>query len=91
MTLTIIEIIKPAEQGVSTPYLCRGDDESLYFVKGRNSGRSSLWAEWLAGHVGRVFGLPIPPFALASVPASLVRECPAELRPIGAGIAFASR
>ncbi|MDP2832267.1 MAG: hypothetical protein Q8Q28_02990 [Pseudomonadota bacterium] len=91
MPLTIIEIIKPAEQGLSTPFLCRGDDDALYFVKGRNSGRASQWAEWLAGHVGRAFGLPIPPFCLAQVPANLVRECPAELRPIGAGIAFASR
>jgi len=91
MSLTIIEIIKPAEQGLSTPFLCRGDDDALYFVKGRNSGRASQWAEWLAGHVGRAFGLPIPDFCLAEVPASLVWECPAALRPIGAGVAFASR
>lgn len=91
MPLTIIEIIKPAEQGLSTPFLCRGDDDLLYFVKGRNSGRASQWAEWLAGQVGRAFGLPIPPFRLVEVPANLVRECPAELRPIGSGIAFASR
>lgn len=90
MPLTIIEIIKPAEQGLSTPFLCRGDDDLLYFVKGRNSGRASQWAEWLAGHVGRAFGLPIPPFRLVDVPANLVRECPPELRPIGSGIAFAS-
>lgn len=50
MPLTIIEIIKPAVQGLSTPFLCRGDDDLLYFVKARNSGRASQWAEWLAGH-----------------------------------------
>lgn len=90
MTLTIIEVIKPAEQGLSTPFLCRGEDGELYFVKGRNSGRASQWAEWLAGQVGREFGLPIPPFRLVEVPANLVWECPSALRPIGSGIAFAS-
>lgn len=35
MPLTIVEIIKQAEQGLSSPFLCRGDDGTLYFVKGR--------------------------------------------------------
>lgn len=91
MPLTIVEIIKQADQGLSSPFLCRGDDGALYFVKGRASGRASLWAEWLAGHLGRAFGLPIPPFCIAEVPAILIRECPPELRPLGSGPAFASR
>lgn len=91
MPLTIVEIIKQADQGLSSPFLCRGDDGALYFVKGRASGRASLWAEWLAGHLGRAFGLPIPPFCIAEVPAALIRECPQELRPLGSGPAFASR
>lgn len=40
---------------------------------------------------GRAFGLPIPPFCIADVPAELIRECPAELRVLGSGPAFASR
>lgn len=91
MPLTIVEIIKQAEQGMSSPFLCRADDGALYFVKGRASGRASLWAEWLAGHLGRAFGLPIPPFCIVEVPAALIRECPPALRPLGAGPAFASR
>lgn len=91
MPLTIVEIIKPADQGLSSPFLCRGDDGALYYVKGRASGRASLWAEWLGGHLGQAFGLPIPPFYIAEVPAALVKECPPELRGIGAGPAFASR
>lgn len=91
MPLTIVEIIKQAEQGLSSPFLCRGDDGELYFVKGRASGRASLWAEWLGGHLGRAFGLPIPPFCIAEVPAALIRECPPELRLLGSGPAFASR
>ena len=90
MPLTIVEIIKQADQGLSSPFLCRGDDGELYFVKGRASGRASLWAEWLAGHVGRAFGLPIPRFCIAEVPAALIRECSPELRPLGSGPAFAS-
>lgn len=45
MPLTIVEIIKQAEQGMSSPFLCRADDGALYFVKGRASGRASLWAD----------------------------------------------
>jgi len=91
MRLTIVEIIKQAEQGLSSPFLCRGDDGELYFVKGRASGRASLWAEWLGGHLGKALGLPIPPFCIAEVPAALIRECPQELRALGSGPAFASR
>lgn len=90
MSLTIVEIIKQADQGLSSPFLCRGEDGEIYFVKGRASGRASLWAEWLAGHLGRALGLPIPPFRLVDVPAELVRECPQGLRGIGAGLAFGS-
>lgn len=91
MSLSIVEIIKQADQGLSSPFLCRGDDGELYFVKGRASGRASLWAEWLAGHLGRSFGLPIPPFCIADVPAELIRECSPELSRLGSGPAFASR
>ncbi len=91
MSLTIVEVIKPADQGLSSPFLCRADDGVLYYVKGRASGRASQWAEWLAGHLGRALGLPIPPFGIVHVPAELVRECPPNLRGIGCGPAFASR
>lgn len=90
MPLTIVEIIKQAEQGLSSPFLCRGEDGEQYYVKGRASGRTSLWAEWLAGHLGRAFGLPIPHFCVAQIPAALIRECPPELRSLGSGPAFAS-
>lgn len=88
--LQIVEILRPAEQGRSTPYLCRGEDGEHYFVKGRNTGRRSQWCEWLVGCLGRAMGLPIPPFQLVDVPEALLRETPREWREIGAGIAFAS-
>lgn len=91
MRITIIEILRKADQGLSSPFICRGDDGKLYFAKGRASGRASLWAEWLAGHLGRAFGLPIPAFCIAEVPAALIRECPPDLRLLGSGPAFASQ
>lgn len=91
MPLTIIEVIKQAEQGLSSPFLCRGDDGELYFVKGKASGRASLWAEWLGGHLGHALGLPIPTFCVADIPAALIKECSPELRSLGSGPAFASR
>lgn len=39
--IEITEIIRPAEQGRSGPYICRGEDNRLYYVKGRNTGRRS--------------------------------------------------
>ena len=51
--------------------------------------QASLWAEWLGGYLGRAFGLPIPPFCIAEVPAALIRECPPELRALGNGPASA--
>lgn len=91
MQITIVEVIKQADQGLSSPFICRGDDGKQYFVKGRASGRASLWAEWLAGHLGNAFGLPIPAFCIAEVPTALIRECPPELRLLGSGPAFASQ
>jgi hypothetical protein len=88
--LQIVEILRPAEQGRTTPFLCRGEDDRLYYVKGLNTGRQGQWCEWLAGHLGQAFGLPIPPFQIVDVPAELLEiTCP-EWKTIGAGPAFAS-
>lgn len=88
--LQIVEILRPAEQGRTTPFLCRAEDERLYYVKGLNTGRQGQWCEWLAGHLGQAFGLPIPPFCLVELSAELlVNTCP-EWRSIGTGPAFAS-
>jgi hypothetical protein len=86
----IVEIIGPSEQGMSRPYLCRGDDGLLYYVKGRQTNRASLWSEWIAGHAGRALGLPIPPFRVVNIDATLLPEAPPELQDIGSGPAFGS-
>lgn len=89
--LQIVEILRPAEQGRTTPFLCRGEDDQLYYVKGLNTGRQGQWCEWLAGHLGQSFGLPIPAFQVVDVPAELLAITRTEWQVIGAGPAFASR
>lgn len=74
--IRITEILERSVQGRTKPFLCRGEDGHLYYVKGRYAGRRSLICEWLAGHLGRLFGLPIPPFTLAVVPEQLIRLHP---------------
>ena len=88
--LQVVEILERSEQGVTRPFLCRCDDDHLYYVKGRGAGRSSLLCEWLAGYLALAFGLPVPPFAIVEAPQSLVDLFP-EGRDLGAGPAFGSR
>ncbi len=88
--LAIVEILERSDQGVTRPFLCRCDDGNLYYVKGRGAGRSSLFCEWLAGHLAQAFGLPVPPFAIVEAPQSLVELFP-EGRELGVGLAFGSR
>lgn len=35
MTLQIVEIIGRSTQGVTKPFICRGEDDEIYFVKGK--------------------------------------------------------
>lgn len=87
----IVEILRPAEQGRSEPYLCRGEDDNHYFVKGRQTDRRSLWCEWMCSHLGQAFGLPIPPFRVVNVSPALLNETPPALRNLGVGPAFGSQ
>jgi hypothetical protein len=88
--LTIIEIQNRSDQGMTRPFLCRCDDDQLYFVKGRSAGPRSLICEWLGGHLAKAFGLPVPDFAVASASAGLLDMHP-EGRDLGLGPLFASR
>ena len=40
MTVNIVEIIRRSTQGITRPFLCRGDDNWLYYVKGHGAGRA---------------------------------------------------
>lgn len=91
MTVTIEHILRRAEQGVTRPFLCKGDDDSWYWVKGRGAGLRSLICEWVVGRMALAFGLPVAPFARVDVPSELLLTA---LRPdfgeLGAGPAFGS-
>lgn len=92
MSLTIVEVIDRSKQGRTEPYLCIGDDREVYFVKGRSATRRGLIAEWLCARLGERFGLPIAPYAIATVPDELIEADPTGwLRDLGTGAVFASR
>ena len=89
--ITITEILGRSEQGMTRPFLCRADDGRLHYVKGRYAGQRSLCCEWVAGHLARALGLPVPDFDIAEVPRVLVDGSDREdIRDLGAGPAFAS-
>lgn len=91
MTVQIVEILGPSDQGRSRPYKCRGEDDAIYYVKGRQTNRASLWHEWVCGHLAQRFGLHVPAFEIVEVGEDLLRETPAEWRDLGTGPAFGSR
>ncbi|MFV0575553.1 MAG: HipA family kinase [Vibrio sp.] len=51
--ISIDEIIRKMNQGLTEPYLCRADDNRKYVVKGSNALCSGLVKEWLVAHLGR--------------------------------------
>jgi len=89
--IEIVEIIRRSEQGMTRPYICRGEDDQIYFVKGLSAGRRSLFGEWIAGHLGVALGLPIAPFVLVSVSEELFSlDSSSASFELGAGVAFGS-
>lgn len=91
MTVQIVEVIRRSEQGVTKPFICRGDDGHVYFVKGRGAGRRSLICEWIAGKLGLGIGLPIAPFSIVDVPEELLEfGTGLDLTDLGSGAAFGS-
>ena len=92
MTVNIVEIISRSTQGITRPFVCRGDDGWLYYVKGHGAGRQALIAEWIAGNLGKRLGLPIPDFKQAVMPDNLARLSAREdIADLGDGIGFASQ
>jgi hypothetical protein len=88
--LEIEEILHPADQGRTTPFLCRAEDGLLYYVKGKNAGSRSQCAEWTVAHLALEFGLQIPEFAIVNVHPDLLAESSANFKSLGSGLAFAS-
>lgn len=91
-SVIIEEVLGRSPQGKTEPFICRGDDGEIYYVKGAGAGRRSLICEWVAGHLATAFGLPIADYAMAEVPSELVSHGGrADIRELGAGLVFASR
>jgi hypothetical protein len=92
MTIEIVEIIRRSDQGMTRPFICRGDDGQVYFVKGRDAGRRSLICELIGGHLGLSLALPVAPFEIVDVPNELLTIAPGDAATqLGAGKAFGSR
>ncbi|EGU40879.1 hypothetical protein VII00023_08094 [Vibrio ichthyoenteri ATCC 700023] len=84
----IERIIRKMNQGQTGPYLCVGDDDNQYIVKGPNTTYQGLIHEWVCGRLGKVIGLPVPHFDIAYVDGSLLEYGRYEL---SEGYWFASR
>jgi hypothetical protein len=92
MTVSIVEVIGRSSQGKTEPFICRGDDGEIYYVKGRYAGRESQIKELICGGLAVELGLPIAPFEIVDVPATLIESgLGFNLRSLGAGPAFGSR
>lgn len=91
MPTEIVEIIDRSKQGVTLPFVCRGEDGKVYYVKGRGAGRRSLVCEWIAGSLAKSLGLPIADFELVSISPELINLASRDdLAELGVGIAFGS-
>lgn len=92
MAIQIIEIMGRADQGMTRPFICRGDDNHIYFVKGIGATRRSQLCEWIAGQLAVRLGLPIAPFEIVEVSDTLLSIASDEVRnDLGQGSAFGSR
>jgi hypothetical protein len=90
--IKIVEILGRSAQGATRPFICRGDDGKIYYVKGRGAGRRSQLCEWTAGHLARALELPIADFEIVDVPAVLLKlDMPhLDLHELGVGPAYGS-
>jgi hypothetical protein len=92
MAIEIEEVLGRSEQGMTEPYICRGSDQNLYFVKGRGANYDSLVREWIAGRLAQLLSLPIPTFCLMEMPRELYElGRDGLLRDLGHGALFGSR
>jgi hypothetical protein len=92
MPVEIVEVLRRSDQGITKPFICRGDDGDIYFVKGLDAGRRSQICEWIAGRLAVLVGLPIAPFEIVQVPDELMNAgFDLDLTGLGSGPAFGSR
>lgn len=76
---------------MTQPFICRGDDGQIYFVKGIGAGRESQIKEWVAGNLARAFNIPVAPFKIVSIPEELTAILDStQSHDLGHGPAFGS-
>jgi hypothetical protein len=88
--IEITEVLERSVQGSTLPFLCRGADDLLYYVKGRGAGRRSLICEWLAYSLASAFGLPIAEYRIVEIPESMSTLGLPDFPDLGTGFAFGS-
>ncbi|MEX0606193.1 MAG: HipA family kinase [Marinobacter sp.] len=87
----IVEVLRRSEHGMTRPFICRGDDGEIYFVKGFGAGRDSQIKEWVAGNLARGFSIPVAPFRIVDVPDELAKILSdQDAHDLGVGPAFGS-
>ncbi len=70
--IDVVQVTRQTNQGMTTPYICKGDDQKGYVVKGCKATRRGLVNEWVVAYLARAFGLPIPNFKKAYVDDALL-------------------
>jgi hypothetical protein len=72
--------VTPLREGGSLPGLVEADDDGLYVVKFHAAGQGprALVAEWVAGAIGHVLGLPVPDLVAMEVDPHLADAEPDE-------------
>lgn len=90
--MRIVEITGRAQHGATKPFICRGDDGRLYFVKGQHAGYHSMICEWVAARLAQELSLPVAPFTVVELPERLVAESfTPDAVDLGKGEAFGSQ
>ena len=77
-TVRATRYLTPLREGGSVPAIVEADDDGTYVVKFRGAaqGPRALVAEIIAGELGRLLGLPVPPLVLVDVDPVLARSEP---------------
>ena len=68
-TVSATRYVTPLREGGSLPAIVEADDDGMYVLKFRGAGQGPrvLVAEWIAGEIGRVLGLPVPEIVAVEV------------------------
>jgi hypothetical protein len=92
MPLAVTEILGRSSEGRTQPYICRCNDDEVYFVKGKSATRFGLINEWIGARLCSALQLPIAPYAVVMVPDELIEaDLTGRYDELGPGPAFASR